>query len=133
MKKRSKRALTDLLLLSSHSSLLLARLAQVRRPPWSRGLRREPGRRDLDLLEGRGQRDGGRSRQRRRGGAAAAGPGLGHAPVCAVKVLVEVTLVETGPPLLVGGEQAAVAGAEDGLRVGWRLFFLFFWEGGTER
>ena len=36
--------------------------------------------------------------------------------------------MEAGAPLLVGGEEAAVAGAEDGFRVGrWRgLFFFFF-------
>lgn len=115
-------------LLLIYSSLLLARLPEVRRPPGSRGLRREPGRRDLDLLEGRRERErcggGAGGRQRRRGGAAAApGPGLCHAPVGAVKVLVEMTLVEIRAPLLVGRQQAAVAGAEDGLRVGWRLFF----------
>ena len=119
-----------LLLLSSHSSLLLARLPQVRCSPGSRGLRREPGRRDL--LERRGERErrgsGGGCGRQGRGGAAPGRrrcrrSGLRHAPVGAVKVLVEVPLVEA--PLLVGGQQAAVAGAQDGLRVGWwRGLFL---------
>lgn len=118
---KKQRRQSSLLCCSTDTNIaLLARLAQMRGPPRCRGLRGELGRRDVERRGGRKGRGG----QQRRGAVAASRrrhSRFRHAPVGAVKVLVEVAPLEAGSLLLVGGEEAAVAGAEDGFRIsGWR-------------
>ena len=129
--RRCSLALTLASLLFLNSSSSLARLAQVRRPPRRRRFRRQPRRRDVQQDRRERERSsssrarGGKRRGRGVSAAYVAGGDscFGHAPVGAVEVLVEVVAVVLSSVLLLRREEAAVAGAEDGLRVRGRLLF----------